>query len=92
MESYSQLQEKIDRYFPEHLTFTLADGRLDAGELRRISHSRPVPGTGWDVEILPDKTLYSQAHRSILVQALLLFAGFIVVSVIMRMILLDEQD
>jgi hypothetical protein len=44
------------------------------------------------VQILPDNALYSQTHRSILIQTLLVFAGFIIISVIMRMILLDEED
>lgn len=67
-----------------------AGGRLGADERQRISHSLPVTGTGWNVEILPNNSLASQAHRSILMQTLFVFAGFIIVSVIMRMILLDE--
>lgn len=69
-----------------------ADGQLGVNELRRISYSQSVPGTRWDMEVLPDNTLYSQAHSSILIQTLLVFVGFIVISVIMRMILLDQQD
>ena len=59
-----------------------AGGRLGADERQRISHSLPVTGTGWNVEILPNNSLASQAHRSILMQTLFVFAGFIIVSVI----------
>jgi len=81
---------QIDVTAPGNRAMLPADGRLDANAQRRISYSVPVPGVGWNVEILPDNTLYSQAHRSILIQTLLVFAGFIIISVIMRMILLDE--
>lgn len=83
---------QIDATPPGNRATLPADGRLGADEQRRISYSLPVPGTGWNAEILPDNALYSQAHRSILMQTLLVFAGFIIISVIMRMILLDEED
>ena len=69
-----------------------ADDQLDDDAQRRISFSLPVPGTHWNLVILPDNTLYSQAHRSILMQVMLMFIGFLVVCFIMRMILLDEED
>jgi hypothetical protein len=69
-----------------------ADAQLDDDAQRRISFSLPVPGTHWNLVILPDNTLYSQAHRSILMQVMLMFIGFLVVCFIMRMILLDEED
>jgi len=72
--------------------FLPADGQLDEAALQRVSFSLPVSGTRWNLIILPDNTLYSQAHRSILVQTMLMFIGFLVVSFIMRMILLDEED
>jgi len=82
--------EQIDATPPGNRATLPADGRLGADEQQRISYSLPVTGTGWNVEILPNNALYSQAHRSILMQTLFVFAGFIIVSVIMRMILLDE--
>ena len=69
-----------------------ADDQLDDDSQRRISYSLPVSGTRWNLIILPDDTLYSQAHRSILMQAMLVFIGFLVVCFIMRMILLDEEE
>jgi hypothetical protein len=86
------IQGQIDATPPVNRATLPADGRLGADEQRRISYSLPVPGTGWNAEILPDNALYSQVHRSILIQTLLVFAGFIIISVIMRMILLDEDD
>ena len=83
---------QIDATPPVNRATLPADGQLGADAQRRISYSLPVPGTGWNVEILPNNALYSQAHRSILIQTLLVFAGFIIISVIMRMILLDEDD
>ena len=82
---------QIDATPPGNRARLSAGGQLGADEQRRIRYSLPVPGTGWGVQILPDNTLYSQAHRSILIQTLLVFAGFIIISVIMRMILLDED-
>ena len=84
------MPEQIDATPPGNRATLPAGGRLGADERQRISHSLPVTGTGWNVEILPDNALASQAHRSILLQTLFVFAGFIIVSVIMRMILLDE--
>ena len=69
-----------------------ADDQLDDDAQRRISFSLPVSGTHWNLVILPDNTLYSQAHRSILMQVMLMFIGFLVVCFIMRMILLDEEE
>ena len=42
--------------------------------------------------MLPENTLYSEAHRNILARSILIFMGFMVVSAIMRMILLDDDD
>jgi hypothetical protein len=64
--------------------------RLDPEEMQRISYSVPVPGTLWDVAILPDKALYADAYSSILVQSLIVFIGFLIISIIMRMLLLNE--
>jgi len=72
--------------------FLPVDGELDEVTLRRVSSSLPVPGTQWNLIILPNNTLYSQAHRSILVQTMLMFIGFLMVSFVMRMILLDGED
>jgi hypothetical protein len=83
---------QIDATPPGNREKLSAGGQLGADELRHIRYSLPVPGTGWNVQILPDNALYSQTHRSILIQTLLVFAGFIIISVIMRMILLDEED
>jgi hypothetical protein len=68
------------------------DGRLGPNEMRRISATSPVENTRWDVVVLPQNTLYSEAHRNILVRSIIIFMGFIVVSAIMRMILLDDDQ
>ena len=83
---------KIDVTSSENLEMLSADEQLGPVEMQRISYSLPVPGTGWEVAILPRKHLYSDAHRTILVQAILVFMGFLIVSVIMRMILLDADS
>ena len=67
-----------------------ASKALEPDTLKRISHSIPVPGTLWDVAILPEKELYRDAYKSILLQSVLIFFGFLVISIIMRTILLDE--
>ncbi len=64
---------------------------LEPDVMQRISHTMPVPGTLWDVAILPKKELYRDAYRSILIQSVLIFLGFLVISIIMRTILLDEN-
>jgi len=64
--------------------------RLDAEDMQRITHTVPVPGTLWNVAILPDKSLYADAYSSILVQSMIIFLGFLVISIIMRMLLLNE--
>ena len=68
------------------------DGRLGEKEMHRITATSPVENTRWDVVVLPENTLYSEAHRNILVRSILIFMGFMVVSAIMRMILLDDDD
>lgn len=64
--------------------------RLTADEMQRISFSAPVPGTLWDVAILPNKSLYADTYSAILVQSLIIFIGFVIISIIMRMLLLNE--
>jgi len=83
---------KVDVASPETWNTLPADGQLGSVEMQRISFSSPIPGTGWEAAILPRNHLYSDAHRTILVQTLLIFIGFLVVSVIMRMILLDADS
>jgi hypothetical protein len=85
-------QGYVDVTAASNRKFLPADGQLEDVALRRVSSSLPVPATRWNLIILPNNTLYSQAHRSILVQTLLMFIGFLVVSFIMRMILLDGED
>ena len=68
-----------------------ADGTLAADSMARISHTVAVPGTLWDVVILPEEDLYRDAYNSILLQSVLIFFGFLVISIIMRTILLDEN-
>lgn len=82
----------VDVTATQNRQYLPAGGYLDDTALRRVSYSLPVPGTRWNLIVLPDNTLYSQAHRSILVETMLVFIGFLVVSFIMRMILLDEED
>lgn len=53
--------------------------------------SMPINGTLWDIVILPDESRRNSIYRSILTQALLLFAGLLIVSFVMRMMLLDEK-
>jgi hypothetical protein len=77
---------------PDNRDVLPEDGRLGDKEMRRISATSPVVNTRWDVVVLPGNTLYSEAHRNILVRSILIFMGFVVVSAIMRMILLDEDD
>ena len=81
---------KIDLAINGSGDFLSADKRLDTDELQRISHSVSVPGTLWDVAIVPNKSLYADAYSSILVQSLVIFIGFLVISIIMRMLLLNE--
>jgi len=83
---------KVEVTSSENQEMLPADEQLNPVEMQRISYSLPVPGTGWDVVILPRKHLYSDAHRTILVQAILVFMGFLIVTVIMRMILLDADS
>lgn len=64
---------------------------LEPDVIQSISHSMPVPGTLWDAATLPEKGLYRDAYRSILIQSVLIFLGFLVISIIMRTILLDED-
>jgi hypothetical protein len=64
--------------------------RLGTKKMQRISFSAPVPGTLWDVAILPNKSLYADAYSAILVQSLIIFIGFVIISIIMRMLLLNE--
>ena len=66
--------------------------RLGENEMRRISATASVQNTRWDAVVLPEHTLYSEAHRNILVRSILIFMGFMLVSAIMRMILLDDED
>ena len=68
-----------------------SDNTITPDAMERISHSIPVPGTLWDIAILPEKHLYRDAYRSILLQSVLIFFGFLVISIIMRTILLDES-
>ncbi len=77
---------------PENRDVLQQDGRLGENELRRVSATSPVENTRWDVVVLPENTLYSEAHRNILLRSILIFMGFMVVSAIMRMILLEEED
>lgn len=77
---------------PDNRDVLPEDGRLGDKEMRRISATSPVVNTRWDVVVLPGNMLYSEAHRNILVRSILIFMGFVVVSAIMRMILLDEDD
>ena len=77
---------------PDNRDVLPEDGRLGDKEMRLISATSPVVNTRWDVVVLPGNTLYSEAHRNILVRSILIFMGFVVVSAIMRMILLDEDD
>ncbi len=67
-----------------------ADNRLPADDAARISYSLPVEGTGWDVAILPDRELYNNAYKAILGQSLIILLGFLFISLVMRMLLLDE--
>jgi len=64
--------------------------RLGSNTMRRVSQTLPVPGTLWNVAILPNQSLYPGAYSSILVQCLIIFIGFLVISIIMRMLLLNE--
>jgi hypothetical protein len=83
---------KIDVTSPENQKILPADGQLSPVEMQRLSYSLPIPGTGWEAAILPRNHLYSDAHRTILVQTFLVFIGFLIVTVIMRMILLDADS
>ena len=83
---------KIDVTSAETQKMLPADGQLSPVEMQRLSYSLPIPGTGWEAAILPRNHLYSDAHRTILVQTFLVFIGFLVVTVIMRMILLDADS
>lgn len=82
----------VDATAPGNRRYLPASGVLDDAALSRISYSLAVPGTYWNLVILPNNSLYSQAHRTILMQTMLVFIGFLVVSFIMRMILLDEES
>jgi len=64
---------------------------LSPAELRRVSESLPIDNTRWNVVSLPLNNLYSEAHRNILVRSILIFMGFVAVSALMRMILLDSD-
>ena len=77
---------------PENRDVLQEDGRLGEKEMHRITATSPVDNTRWDVVVLPENTLYSEAHRNILARSILIFMGFMVVSAIMRMILLDDDD
>jgi hypothetical protein len=83
---------KIDVTSPENQEMLPADGQLGPVVMQRLSYSLPIPGTGWEAAILPRNHLYSDAHRTILVQTFLVFIGFLIVTVIMRMILLDADS
>ncbi|MEN8206204.1 MAG: hypothetical protein ABFS24_09350 [Pseudomonadota bacterium] len=87
-----EMPGKVDVTSSENQEMLLAGNQLSPVEMQRISHSLPVPGTVWDAVILPHNHLYSDAHRTILVQTFLVFLGFLIVSVIMRMILLDADS
>lgn len=69
----------------------VSDTTIHPVDTNRFTLSIPIDGTLWDIVILPDDNRRSRIYRSILTQALLLFAGFLVVSLIMRMMLLDEE-
>jgi hypothetical protein len=66
------------------------DNRLPDEDAARISHALQVEGTGWDVAILPDRELHSDAYRGILGQSVIILLGFLFISLVMRMLLLDE--
>ena len=86
------LPGKIDVTSPENQKILPADGQLSPVEMQRLSYSLPIPGTRWEAAILPRNNLYSDAHRTILIQTFLVFIGFLIVTVIMRMILLDADS
>ena len=83
---------KIDITSQENQKILPANGQLNPVEMQRLSYSLPIPGTGWEAAILPRNYLYSDAHRTILMQAFLVFIGFLIVTVIMRMILFDADS
>lgn len=87
----SDQPDRIDLTTPQnHLVFS-EDRVLTPDEQERVTGSLQIPGTRWNVVILPNEQLYSETYRSIVVQSLLIFVGFLLISLIMRMMLLDDQ-
>lgn len=69
----------------------LPDRKISAVQREKVSQFVEIPGTGWAVSILPDEKLYPETYRSILVQSLLVFVCVLLITLIMRMMLLDDQ-
>ena len=67
------------------------DNRLPEEDAQRIDHSVPIEGTRWEVAILPDAELYENTYRSIFGQSAIILIGFLFISIVMRMLLLDED-
>ena len=83
--------DRIDLTTPQNRLVFSEDGVLTPDEQERITSALQIPGTRWNVVILPNEQLYSETYRSIVVQSLLIFVGFLLISLIMRMMLLDDQ-
>lgn len=65
--------------------------QLPEEDAQRINYSIPIEGTLWEVAILPDAELYESTYRSILGQSAIILVGFLFISIVMRMLLLDES-
>lgn len=59
------------------------DPRLTEQELRDIDYRRPIPGTLWDIVVLPDQAILAAYKRDTQIEAVGIMALFLLVSAVM---------
>jgi len=66
--------------------------RLSREELERVVYSEPVEHTRWVLADLPSETLFSDYYRTIRERTVIIFLGFLLISVFMLMVIRREEN
>jgi len=64
---------------------------LDADHINRIGYRKPVFGTRWELVDIPNKNLFINYRNEVILQTLIIMAGFILISFIFLRLALREE-
>lgn len=56
---------------------------LSSEQFSNIAYSKPVPGTRWNLTVIPDDKLFAAKRNTIIIQTGAIYLAFIIISVIM---------